>query len=353
LWRGFAVTPRPGDWSIFKNFIFEIICGHRPEINSWVLAWMARLCQDPGGDRPGTAIVLRSEAKGTGKSSFANIFGSIFGPHYIQLTSSLQIVGRFNSHLQGKVLAFADEASWGGDRNAEGVLKNLITEPYANIELKGRDLIRVRNHINLIFASNSTWVVPAGAGERRFLVLDVLPDRKGDTRFWKGMYEHMTRGGGIEAMFHDLLKIDTSTENLRYAPRTDALFDQILAGMSQNIVRAFWLETLKDGKHSFTPDSLRPCAGGTADWPTVILKDKIYEDFISFVKLSLHRYHAPSHREEFFADLKKNVDLSNFRPRINGERLCCLRIPVLEEARRQFEQIIGQPIPWVEEDEES
>jgi putative methionine-R-sulfoxide reductase with GAF domain len=60
-----------------------------------------------------------------------------------------------------------------GDKAGESVLKALITEPVISIERKGFDVVQVRNCLHIIIASNSDWVVPAVADERRFCVLDV------------------------------------------------------------------------------------------------------------------------------------------------------------------------------------
>jgi len=68
LFKGFPVTPRKGDWSLFKQHIYEVITKSTNDIYTWVLGWMARIVQDPGGDRPGTSLVLRGP-QGAGKGA--------------------------------------------------------------------------------------------------------------------------------------------------------------------------------------------------------------------------------------------------------------------------------------------
>jgi hypothetical protein len=47
----------------------------------------------------GTAIVLRG-AMGVGKGIFSDEFGKLFGRHYLLLSDSNQLVGRFYGHMK-------------------------------------------------------------------------------------------------------------------------------------------------------------------------------------------------------------------------------------------------------------
>ncbi len=75
---------------------------------------------------------------------------------------------------------FADEAFVAGDPRHIDVLKALITEQTFAIERKFVDAHQGRNRLDIMMASNSTYVVPAGKDTRRFLCLDVPDTRKGD-----------------------------------------------------------------------------------------------------------------------------------------------------------------------------
>jgi hypothetical protein len=103
LWRGFAVHPEQGDWGLFHDHILDnIACGNE-EYYRWILAWMARLVQNPGGPKPGTAIAIRGK-QGTGKGVFANYFGKLFGNHYLPISQPKQLAGRFNAHFKSASL---------------------------------------------------------------------------------------------------------------------------------------------------------------------------------------------------------------------------------------------------------
>ncbi|MEX1313826.1 MAG: DUF5906 domain-containing protein [Desulfotignum sp.] len=351
LWRGLSVDPIPGDWSLFKNHIHNVISGGNAEIAEWVMAWLARIVQDPGGERPGTAIVLRGK-QGTGKGIFVNTFGSLLGCHFIQIAQAGQITGRFNHQLKDVVLVFVDEGFWAGDKQAEGVLKNMITEPHINIEQKGKDIIRVKNNVNLIMASNNEWVVPAGLEERRFFVLDVSDEHIQDKKYFAAVVNQMNNGG-LEAMLHDLLEMDISGIDLRTFQQTEGLFEQKLYSMST--VQKYWYERLRDG-------TMRPAAAAEYNpgeyssnnvfdgWPGEVAREDQYRDYQNFVEDLKDRY--PLSAEEFGMQIKKLCPcVKQKRPRISGKRTYVRIFPGLQKCREDFEKIINTTIKWEPADE--
>ncbi len=244
LWRGFGFEPKKGNWSLLRAHINEIICSGVEGHFKFVMKWMADKVQNPGGERPGTSIVLRGE-RGVGKGIFGSGLGKIFGKHHVHITNPRHIIGNFNFHLKDCLLAFVDEGFWAGDKTAEGVLKGLITEDTMMVESKGKDAFEVKNHMSVIMASNHNWIIPAGMEERRFLVLDVSNKRRGDQKYFVKIIEQLNTGG-YEAMLYDLIHYNTSDEiNLREPPKTEALLDQIIR--SADCIKKFWIDCLYRG----------------------------------------------------------------------------------------------------------
>lgn len=221
LWQGFACNPSPlGSWRLLDEHIFYVICNGDPILYEYVLDWLADAIQLPAG-KPGVSLVLIGK-KGTGKGIFVNAIGKLFGRHFLHLTNSRQLTGQFNSHMQDVILIFADEAFWGGDKQAEGNLKSLITEPFIVIEPKFVNAFTVKSYHRLIIATNNEWVVPASEDERRYCVLNVSDDRIGNSEYFNAMQRQLDNGG-YEALLHDLQHRDLSQSNLRDAPRTEGL----------------------------------------------------------------------------------------------------------------------------------
>jgi hypothetical protein len=47
LWRGFAVEPRRGDWSLFREHIRHIVCSGDEVLFRYVFGWIAYAVQHP------------------------------------------------------------------------------------------------------------------------------------------------------------------------------------------------------------------------------------------------------------------------------------------------------------------
>jgi hypothetical protein len=67
LWRGFAIVPAPGDWSLMRDHLFDVVCSGNQEHLDYLLRWMAYVVQHL--DRPvGVAVALLG-LPGAGKVS--------------------------------------------------------------------------------------------------------------------------------------------------------------------------------------------------------------------------------------------------------------------------------------------
>jgi len=107
LWRGFGVDARPGDWSLLREHVRKNICGGDERLFQYVTGWMAYAVQHP--ERPAeVALVLRG-AKGTGKGTFANAFGHLFGKSYLAISNPNHLTGHFNAHLRDTLVLLVDE----------------------------------------------------------------------------------------------------------------------------------------------------------------------------------------------------------------------------------------------------
>ena len=242
LWSGFAVTPAPGDWSLMRDHIRSVICSGVEHHSDYILNWLGRLFQLP--NRQGEVALVFRGAKGVGKGIVGRWIVKAFGQHGIHIFNPIQLVGRFNLHLRDCLILFGDEAFYAGDRQHEGVLKGLITEPYLPIEGKGRDLVIVPNMLHAILASNSDWVIPASADERRYAVFDVPDTKHGNLSYFAAIEKQM-ENGGLAAMIYDLRARDIAQFEVRNVPATEALTIQKTLSLSS--LEKWWLAVLSRG----------------------------------------------------------------------------------------------------------
>jgi hypothetical protein len=326
-WRGWGVTPAPGDWSLLRDrVLLDVICRGDRAAFDYALRWVAHLFQRPQ-ELPETAFVVRG-AKGTGKSTFGRALLDAAGPHGIAIASSTQVTGRFNGHLMDKVLAYVDEATCAGDRAQNSVLKQLITEPVIAYEMKGRDVIVGRNMTHVYMSSNEEWVVPASlADERRFFVVETDDGARGDRALWEAVHAQL-RDGGLQAMLHDLLALPLGGWHPRRdVPHTRALAEQALESMD---LEAWWHDLLDRGA---LPGLLEDDRSRWADAPALCDKDELHADYSAFVG----RRGRPKSKDALGRRIARFGVTST--QVTGGARLW--KLPRLDDARARFEAMLG------------
>ena len=150
-------------------------CENDEFLYNWTMSWMASILQKPG-HKWKSCIVLRG-TQGCGKGVVVEKLAKIIGRnYYMHAARQNDVLGRFNSCLEEKLLVFCDEIVWGGQKQMEGFLKIMISEDEIPIEKKGVDIRYVNNYARLIMASNESWCCPCGQNSRRYLVLEVNDD---------------------------------------------------------------------------------------------------------------------------------------------------------------------------------
>lgn len=335
LWRGWAVAPRPGDWSLMQELIGDVLCDGDPEAERYVNMWIAHMLQRPW-EAPEVAIAFRGE-EGTGKGTLGRALMKIAGSHGLTVAHKSQFTGRFNAHLRDCVFLFADEAVWPGDHESEGTLKQLLTEPVISYEAKGRDIVQGRNMVHVMMASNAEWVVPAGPEARRFFVTDVSPKRRQDQAFFGRLWRQMDEGG-LAAMVHDLMAVDlTGWRPATDVPQTAALADQKLRSLGPEV--RFWLQILQDGELPFRLYA----SGDEVEWREGPVemgereRSATVEAFRNFL-LSTRQYSGRATHKAVVAGGRWAGMTTGHRAR-GAERIWTL--PSLAEARAAFERRLG------------
>lgn len=347
LWRGFAVQSVPGDCQMYLDHVRDIICAGNEGHYRYLLGWMARAVQHPAGAGE-VAVVLRG-MRGTGKGVFAKTFGRLFGHHYMQVTNPSHLVGNFNKHLRDLVVLFADEAFYAGDKKHESILKGIVTEETITIELKGVDAEPEPNNIHLIMASNDAHVVPAGRDERRYFVLDVSPEHRRDTAYFKELNQRMNNGG-LEALLHYLLDHDLSEYEVRDVPMTEALREQKLLSMDPD--EEWWFQKLVRAQLLYNDDA----------WPGEVMVREIVDDYVDHAR----RHHLTRRSTE----TKLGRFLNSVLPYVKryrkvtqvdvmthdgflikkSMRALFYKVPPLDLCRERWQELHG-PVDWPEDED--
>lgn len=359
LWEGYAIRPAEGDWSLLRQHIERVLCGGDPVRFDYLMGWLARMFQRPA--EQGEVAVVMKGGEGTGKGTLAKAIMRIVGHHGLAISNSKHLTGNFNAHLRDAIFLFADEALFAGDRAHVGALKSLITEPYLTIEGKFQNATQSPNFLHVMMASNEEWVVPASTDARRFFVLEVPDDVKGDHAYFAAIWKQMDEGG-YAAMLHNLLAMDLTTFNVRAVPATEGLQRQ--KKLSLGTTEAWWQDCLERG---YVFRSKLGLEDEFAQWHPIISTELLFASYTEFAK-SRNERRALS-REwlgRFFTEM--DCEARRWRNGVVGEHITDVgdkwggfvrkaepvkqerttgyKMGTLDEARARFTYRTGLSIAW-------
>jgi len=279
--------------SLYLDHINNRICGNyqgeqREQLYNYIIKWMASCISRHLDDRVTTALVLQSNLEGSGKGSFVQLFGQLFGSYYFHLTEGSRLNNQFNMLMKDRLLCFVDESLFAGDKTMQAKVKGMQTENTFIVEPKGIDATIVNNHRRFIYASNSEHVVAKGGSDRRFVVIDV-PNKKMTQQQYREM-ESQWNNGGKEAFYYYLMsdEMQQSIQDFDF----EAEMIQTKGGMQQMILTnpelGWWYEILQEGGHHQNDTN----GWSTYQWNTTkknlhsVLTDDIFQSFLHYMETS-------------------------------------------------------------------
>jgi hypothetical protein len=352
LWNGFAIEPdttRKGSYKWMRELLFEVISDGKQDVFDYIWNWTALMFQQPA-TVPGTALVFRG-GQGVGKGTFGNMLVRMIGQHAHAIADSEQLTGRFNAHMRNLIFLFADEATGAYNKAAEAKLRHMITEPNIQIEKKGIDLMRVRNLLHVMMASNEKWVVPAGSDERRYFCQEVNTKWQRSDKFDK-LHDEINANGaaGLRALMADLLthKIPKDWKP-RHFPLTKALVDQKILSMTP--MKRFWYNRLMDQALDFV------VMGDWRDKPIAFFLTDMRDAFNQFCRNNDIKPGSGgrSSHSQLMAEVKELFPSAemNLRMTIPADRddmdagldraALAMRVPPINQCFREFERTCGLP----------
>jgi hypothetical protein len=339
LWRGFTPQTEPADLAAaqsaldrYLSHVSENVCQGDEKVYRWVLGFLAHLVQKPW-EKPHVALVLRG-LKGTGKNFFIERICDLIQSHAMVAARKRFLTGTFTAHLERLLLFVLDEAFWSGDKEVEGVLKDLITGSQHQIERKGLDTYTVRNLTRVVILGNEEWLVPASQDERRFCVLNVGNGRRQDTAFFQKLKADLDAGGSYLLLKY-LQAYDLTGFDVNKAPDTDGLLDQKLASLTP--FEQWWYDCLTQGR----------MVGGDfgEEWPTDVTKDRMRKTFRIYMKERNATIRLPTDVQ--IGKIMRGLAPAMKSKQIKGQGYVYV-FPPIDECRAEFERCLGRRMVWPE-----
>lgn len=148
------------------HFIRYRLCDDHEEFYNWFLMWMACILYRPG-QRTQVCPIIKS-IEGVGKNLFFDFFGNKILGSYVSTSRSNDIIGKFNSLLQDKVLVCWNETSQKDTFENNERMKEIITDETISIEYKGKNSFTYKNILNFISFTNIGNPFHIDKNDRRF-----------------------------------------------------------------------------------------------------------------------------------------------------------------------------------------
>lgn len=343
LWQSWGVEPKPGDCSLFKQHLFEVICDGNAAHAVYLWKLLAFTFQRPT-ERGHPAVVLRSSQNKTGKGVFVGILRELAGKHGMLVSSPDHVVGKFNGHLKFCLILECDEALFSGDKRQKDALKSLLGDNTLAVENKFFPVTNARNRLHLFLLSNHDHTISVDPGEEeRYFVLEVAEHRHGDRAYFTALCDQM-KNGGNEALLYELLHEPLDGFDPRGVPQTEGLAKQKLLSLSSEERWFFHCVEIGAIHSEFTGEAGtdNAWAEGAIDMPRSIMQ-QAYKNSLN------DKQHTENLEILLGMMLDRVLRGTNFRehrPSIKGKRVRCYVLPKLSECREAFDRYIKRTTDW-------
>ena len=168
--------PKEGDFSHIQSLIRHIF-GEQYELG---MDYLQLLYLQPIQKLP--ILLLVSEERNTGKSTFLNFLKALF-LNNVTFNTNEDFRSQFNSDWAGKLLIVVDEVLLNRREDSER-LKNLSTTLSYKVEAKGKDRDEIAFFAKFVLCSNNEYLpVIIDAGETRYWVRKIERLQSDDTDF--------------------------------------------------------------------------------------------------------------------------------------------------------------------------
>lgn len=250
LYEPIGHKPQEGDFTHIQSLVRHIF-GEQYEIG---MDYLQLLYLQPIQKLP--ILLLVSEERNTGKSTFLNFLKALF-ENNVTFNTNEDFRSQFNSDWAGKLLIMVDEVLLNRREDSER-LKNLSTTLAYKVEAKGKDRSEIAFFAKFVLCSNNEHLpILIDAGETRYWVRKIEPLQSDDTNFLQKLKDE------IPAFLYFLAhrKLSTKQESrMWFSPKltyTTAL--QKIIRSNRNHVEIEMTELLLDIMESMNVKSVSFC----------------------------------------------------------------------------------------------
>ena len=201
VWRSSGIGPKPGDttlWNEHLNYLFQNV-----NDKNAILNWMAWIVQNPTL-KPNHALLIVGRHTGTGKSFIARVFEQIIGENNTQRPKNSSMGGDFNSWLINCRLCIIEEMYQVNRRENFNALRDLITEPTVEVNMKGVPAFTIPNFACMLGISNHPDALPLDEYDRRWMVNETYA-RPREPEYYDRLFAGIPKARGVKPENPDMV----------------------------------------------------------------------------------------------------------------------------------------------------
>jgi len=215
------------------DHIFNVVCCGNVDQTKTLTQWLAHLIQKPTQKAFATIIYGK---QGTGKSILYEFFTRCIGKDLgLQVGKLEDLTQTHNTHVRGKLIINANEATNEPALRDVNILKGLITETDLVINPKGVNQYTVSNYSRLLITSNYKQCMRLDADDRRYFCLEISDAKKNNDTYFAPLVQSLSDEATQQAFFNYLANYDISDFHHQRPPMS-AMKRDMIGASADNVV---------------------------------------------------------------------------------------------------------------------
>lgn len=188
----------PEERDLILNHI-KILCDHDKEVYNYIIRWIANMLQYPY--RKSTMITFYAQ-QGAGKGCLLKMLSNMIGDDKYHSTANpdRDVWGNFNGLMTGKSLINLDEMEKKLALEADGKIKNLITEGILTINDKCISQFKVKSYHRFIITTNNLETIKISKDDRRNVLIQSSSELIGNKEYFNHMWKIIEDPNVIKTM---------------------------------------------------------------------------------------------------------------------------------------------------------
>lgn len=169
---------------------FKILCNRDETIWKYLFDWIGQALLYPAIKTTAPCLISK---EGSGKGTIIKILKKLMGDKKVLETSdpAKYIWGDFNELMLNAFFVSLNEMEQKQQQDAEGKIKNLITDGDIVINGKGKSHLPMKSYHRFWYSSNNNVPIKSSEGDRRNLIIKCSDELKGNSSYFTKINEYI------------------------------------------------------------------------------------------------------------------------------------------------------------------